>query len=131
MYRARRKHSESVVSRARRVAGCNPIDREAHKMTYRTAKYTDDTPVQEGDKIRFKQAPGGILPASDEWVYGTAEKFPYLPDFRARMLAYSERMNGETLLDPDELYLRTVVTNWQGVERTEHRHIVSHIVERA
>lgn len=28
----------------------------------RTAHYTDGTPVKEGDRIRYHQAPGGILP---------------------------------------------------------------------
>lgn len=29
------------------------------------------TPVSTGDSIRFKQAPGGILPSSASWTYGT------------------------------------------------------------
>jgi len=35
-------------------------------------RYTDSTLVREGDAIRYKQAPGGILPASQEWMHGVA-----------------------------------------------------------
>lgn len=38
----------------------------------KTPKYSDGSGyVSTGDAIRFKQAPGGILPSSQEWVYGT------------------------------------------------------------
>jgi len=39
--------------------------------------YTDGTPVQEGDKIRYHQAPGGLLQHGD-WQYGIAvlHEFP-------------------------------------------------------
>ena len=39
------------------------------------ATYTDGTPVQQGDSIRYHQAPGGLLPHGD-WDYGTAEFYP-------------------------------------------------------
>lgn len=86
----------------------------------RIARYTDSTEVQEGDSIRYKQAPGGMLPASGEWRHGTAQRFPHTEERRASMLAYSGRM-GETMLDPDELHLH---------DDGHYYHIVGHIVER-
>jgi hypothetical protein len=43
----------------------------------RPARYTDGTLVRHGDKIRYHQAPGGLLPPGagadgDIWNYGTA-----------------------------------------------------------
>lgn len=35
-------------------------------------RYTDGTQVTAGDRVRYRQAPGGILPPSTEWRYGTA-----------------------------------------------------------
>jgi len=36
-------------------------------------RYYDGTELAAGDRVRYRQAPGGILPASPEWTYGTAE----------------------------------------------------------
>ena len=35
-------------------------------------RYTDGTDVHAGDSVRYRQAPGGILPPSPEWKYGEA-----------------------------------------------------------
>lgn len=98
----------------------------------RTARYTDGTPVREGDRIRYRQTPGGILPASPEWKRGTARKFPHTPEAVARIRAYNDRFGGDTLLDPDELYLfREETTGGYRPElRPAYFHIVGHIVER-
>lgn len=37
--------------------------------------YTDGTRVQEGDHIRYHQAPGGLMPHGD-WRYGVAARLP-------------------------------------------------------
>jgi hypothetical protein len=37
--------------------------------------YTDGTQVQEGDPIRYHQAPGGLM-AHGDWRYGTAVRLP-------------------------------------------------------
>lgn len=37
--------------------------------------YTDGTRVQEGDNIRYHQAPGGLMPHGD-WRYGVAAYVP-------------------------------------------------------
>lgn len=94
------------------------------------ARYTDGEEIGEGDKIRYRQRPGGMLPANPEWTYGTAEKFPHTQREIEGMRAWKEKMGDASLLDPNKLYLKTVVTDWRGNERTEFRHIVGHIVER-
>lgn len=38
--------------------------------------YTDGSPVQHGDRIRYHQAPGGLMPHGD-WEYGTAVSQPH------------------------------------------------------
>lgn len=38
--------------------------------------YADGTPVAAGDKIRYRQAPGGLLARSEAWKYGTAVPHP-------------------------------------------------------
>lgn len=35
-------------------------------------RYVDGTEVSAGDAVRFRQAPGGILPPSPDWRYGRA-----------------------------------------------------------
>lgn len=35
-------------------------------------RYTDGSEVNAGDAVRYRQAPGGILPASPEWKHGRA-----------------------------------------------------------
>lgn len=37
--------------------------------------YTDGTAVREGDRIRYHQAPGGLM-AHGDWVYGVAVRLP-------------------------------------------------------
>lgn len=37
--------------------------------------YTDGTPVAEGDRIRYHQAPGGLM-AHGDWRYGVAARLP-------------------------------------------------------
>ena len=98
----------------------------------RTARYTDGTIVHEGDSIRYRQTPGGLLPASGEWTYGTAQKFPHTPEAIARIRAYNASHGGDTLLDPDELYLfhEVAVGVYNPETRPEYCHIVGHIVER-
>jgi hypothetical protein len=44
---------------------------------YLEATYTDGSPVIKGDRIRYRQQPGGILPASMEWKKGVASKCPW------------------------------------------------------
>jgi hypothetical protein len=39
---------------------------------WQTPVYADGEVVREGDKIRYRQAPGGMLPRSEAWTYGTA-----------------------------------------------------------
>jgi hypothetical protein len=69
----------------------------------RRARYTDGAYVQEGDLIRYRQAPGGVLPASPRWDYGVAARASWE--------------------DSGELYLR----NDEG----RLFHIFGHVVERA
>ncbi len=38
--------------------------------------YTDGSHVKEGDKIRYRQATGGLLPAPREWTHGIAVPHP-------------------------------------------------------
>lgn len=100
------------------------------------ARYTDGTPVEEGDSIRYHQAPGGILPASTEWKYGTARKYPHTPEQRARIDAYNEAQAAKglgSMLDPDELHLSREETTggYHPEPRTAYYHIAGgHIVER-
>lgn len=76
----------------------------------RVARYADGALVQEGDKIRYHQAPGGLLPAGN-WVYGTARKF--------------SRREDDDFSNPEELYLFLV--NDRGLNR--YYGIVGHVVE--
>lgn len=89
-------------------------------MTYRIAKYTDGTSVQEGDRIRFKQASGGILPPSEEWRYGVARPDRRNPEVQELHAAYAARMGID--FNRDELYL---------FDDGRYFNIVGHIVERA
>ena len=45
-----------------------------------TPTYVDGTLVHEGDNIRYRQAPGGLLPASRAWTDGTASRLDREPD---------------------------------------------------
>ncbi len=96
------------------------------------ALYTDGTPVQPGDKIRYRQQPGGLLPAGD-WKEGIAALFPHTPEAVERIRKYNESHGGETLLDPDELHLQREepVGGYSTATRTAYYHIAGHIVERA
>lgn len=38
--------------------------------------YADGSPVKPGDKIRYRQAPGGLMARDEAWTYGTAVPFP-------------------------------------------------------
>ncbi len=69
----------------------------------RIARYTDGTLVREGDRIRYHQAPGGMLPHGD-WRYGIAA-----------------RQRAADPTDP-ELYL---------LEDGRLYNLVGHVVERA
>ena len=84
----------------------------------RIARYTDGTLVQEGDRIRYHQAPGGIF-APGDWRYGVAKKYPRTERELESMAAYNER-HGVLSLDPDELYL---------FDGEHHYNIVGHVVE--
>ena len=70
--------------------------------------YTDGTPVQAGDRIRYHQAPGGMLPHGD-WVYGVA---PHLPEEQRYRRGFAI----------DELYLLTDNGRMLG--------LASHVIER-
>lgn len=86
----------------------------------RIATYIDGSEVKEGDKIRYRQAPGGLLASSGEWRYGVAFKRPIVPEELARIRAFNEKQ-GYVLLDPDELYLK---------EGNRLYYIVGHQVEK-
>lgn len=72
-----------------------------------------------------------LLPASPEWTHGTAAKFPRNVEQRERIEAFNAKM-GETLLDPDELYLHRMETpsGYKSEPRPAYYCIVGHIVER-
>lgn len=95
--------------------------------TARTPTYTDSTEVKEGDKIRYRQAPGGLLPASPEWTYGVATTYPRSEGERERMEAFN-RSQGYIALDPDELVLCADESYGKG---KVYYNIYSHIIERA
>lgn len=54
------------------------FDRRAWRES-RVVTYTDGSLVKQGDKIRFHQAPGGIM-AHGDWQYGTAEYLAHRGD---------------------------------------------------
>lgn len=84
----------------------------------RIATYTDGDEVIEGDRIRYRQAPGGLMAPSSDWLEGVAVKmqeFADDPERRRRALD-----NG---IDVDEL----VLDAGDGGRYS----IVGHIVERA
>lgn len=82
----------------------------------RAALYTDGTPVQEGDSIRYHQQPGGLM-AHGPWRYGIAQPAPADSGWREM----AERSNW---LDPDELFLYDPTTD-------RRYGIVGHVIERA
>ena len=93
--------------------------------------YTDGTPVKIGDRIRYRQQPGGLLPAGD-WKEGVAAIPPWYlePEKRARMIAFNER-EGYLALDPDEIHMEALDNPGTRYERTAYYMIAGHIVERA
>lgn len=95
------------------------------------AKYTDGTPVREGDSIRYRQQPGGLLPAGD-WKYGTAALFPPHQERREQLEAFN-RAEGYLALDPDELHLMRdePIGGYNTETRKAYYHIAGHIIERA
>ena len=106
-------------------------DESPHRFDERrTARYTDDEPVKRGDLIRYRQTPGGILPASPEWTYGVAEPFPHTERELADIHAFN-KAQGYIALNPDELYLTFEKALPSGETRTTRLYIVGHIVERA
>lgn len=60
--------------------------------------HRDGSTITEGERIRYKQKPGGFLPPNREWTYGTARKY-VVPEW---MKDYAHPHQ-----DPDELYLFT------------------------
>lgn len=69
--------------------------------------YTDGTRVQEGDRIRYHQAPGGLM-AHGDWRYGVAARLPESHQTRAFPI------NELHLLGDDGRYY----------------HLFSHVIER-
>lgn len=51
-------------------------DVQAWRKARENVTYTDGTRVQEGDAIRYHQAPGGLMPHED-WRYGVAAPSPH------------------------------------------------------
>lgn len=76
------------------------------------ALYTDNTPVVEGDRIRAKQQPGGLLPPGG-WREGIAVPFP-------NHVENAEAVSGAGM-DPFELHL---------FDGKGYMHIAPHIIER-
>lgn len=81
------------------------------------ALYTDGTPVIEGDSIRYRQTPGGLIAPSGKWDYGIATKFPH-PDHIREYAA----THPDWAYDLDELHLLT--------SEGRYLHIAPHIIER-
>lgn len=74
--------------------------------------YTDGTRVQEGDSIRYHQAPGGLM-ARGDWRYGVAAYIPWDSNYAGELHLLSEgrfyilyghvieRHDPATLIGPD------------------------------
>ena len=55
------------------VAGvCHLSAYDWHPECSHLPRYTDGTEVSPGDRVRYRQAPGGLLAASPEWKHGKA-----------------------------------------------------------
>ncbi|MFZ2242788.1 MAG: hypothetical protein WAV90_25090 [Gordonia amarae] len=80
------------------------------------AAYTDGTLVRAGDRIRYRQQPGGLMGAYPQWREGVASRHPKYRDDAARREAIA------CGLDVDEL----VLLDANGNTYT----IAGHIVER-
>ena len=63
----------------------------------RVPRYTDETLVAAGDKIRYHQAPGGLLPAG-EWREGTAVTDPNLSGVGGTLIMEDDRGRRYNLL---------------------------------
>ena len=85
----------------------------------RIARYVDGTEVREGDKIKYRQADGGVLPPGG-YRYGVAKKFPYSEREREAMMRHNEKI-GMLWLDPEELHL---------FDGESHFNIVGHVVHK-
>ena len=100
-----------------------------------SAYYTDGTPVQEGDRVRYHQAFGGLMAPprhfiNGEWTLwheGIASKYPPHQERRDEMLAFIAREGYG--IDPDELYCkRTTPTGWAG--GYGYGQMAGHVIER-
>lgn len=95
------------------------------------ALYTDGTPVQEGDRVRYHQHPGGMMaPESNsdgtvKWHTGFAVKLPwYQGPENAERRASALRAG----IDPDELACEYHERSGWG---SQYGHMAPHIIERA
>lgn len=95
------------------------------EIWYRRATYTDGSLVQEGDRIRYHQALGGLMSPSVDangsmWKYGTAVRLYQSDDERADAI---KRMH-----DVDELVIQLdpeYCTVWGS-----RCHLFGHVIER-
>ncbi len=100
-------------------------------MNNRNPVYTDGTVVVEGDSIRYRQRPGGVLPASENWTYGVAAKRELAEGEREMMEAFNQEQ-GYVALNPDELLLKREepVGGSSSDTRTAYYNLHSHIIEK-
>ena len=95
------------------------------------ARYTDGTPVREGDRVRYHQTPGGIMaPETDrdgniKWHEGIAVKIPWYQGDENRERRESAIRAG---IDPDELALDYF--DRSGFHASGYGHMAPHIIER-
>lgn len=68
-------------------AGTMDEEMAAWYRTRENVTYTDGTRVREGDRIRYHQAPGGLM-AHGDWRYGIAAHLP--DDHQNRRFPVSE-----------------------------------------
>lgn len=94
------------------------------------ALYTDGTPVNEGDRVRYHQTPGGLMaPATNsdgtiKWHTGTAVKLPWYQGAENAEKRASAIRAG---IDPDEL---TCEYDTPSVWGGGYGHMACHIIER-
>lgn len=100
---------------------------EAIRLMARVARYRDGSPVREGDKIRYHQAPGGMLPHGD-WQYGVAVHLD--DETRQKYAKWNPTGRYGDTFDPERLYLLdTELSETSGWPRMFD--IAGHVVERA